>query len=69
MERFGEPGLVDYRNPGLADAMRTLGYVQRYGVGIPIVKRQLAAAGHPEPELDISGNLVQVTIKARETEA
>lgn len=69
MERFGEPGLVDYRNPSLADAMRTLGYVQRYGVGIPIAKRQLAAAGHPEPEFEISSSFVQVTIKARETEA
>ena len=69
IERFGEPGLVDYRNPNLADAMRTLGYVQRYGVGIPIAKRQLAMAGHPEPEFDISSNFVRVTIKAREAEA
>ena len=65
-ERFGEPGRVDYRNPNLAEAMRTLGYVQRYGVGIQIAKRQLAAAGHPEPEFDISNNFVRVTVKARE---
>ena len=26
---FGQPGLTDYRNPNLAEAMRTLGYVQR----------------------------------------
>ena len=68
-ERFGEPGLVDYRNPNLADAMRTLGFVQRYGFGIPIAKRQLAAAGHPELDLDISNNFVRVTIKAREPES
>ena len=65
-ERFGEPGWVDYRNPDLAEAMRTLGYVQRYGVGIQIAKRQLAAAGHPEPEFDVSNNFVRVTVKARE---
>lgn len=69
MERFGEPGLVDYRNPSLADAMRTLGYVQRYGVGIPIARRLLEMAGHPEPEFEVSGNFVQVTIRARGTEA
>ncbi len=63
---FGEPGLVDYRNPNVADAMKTLGFVQRYGVGIPIAKKQLAAAGHPEPEFDISMNFVRVIIKARE---
>ena len=65
-ESFGEPGLVDYRNPNLAEAMKTLGYVQRFGVGIPIAKRQLADAGHPEPVFDISDNFVSVTIKARE---
>ena len=69
VERFGEPGLIDYRNPNLADAMRTLGFVQRYGFGIPIAKRQLAAAGHPEPEFDISNNFVRVTVKARDAGA
>lgn len=68
-ETFGEPGLVDYRNPNLADAMRTLGFVQRYGVGIPIAKRQLAMAGHPEPEFDVSDNFVQVIIRAKGAEA
>ena len=64
-ESFGEPGLVDYRNPNLADAMKTLGFVQRFGVGIPIAKKQLAVAGHREPEFDISNNFVRVTVKAR----
>ena len=68
IESFGEPGLVDYRNPNLADAMKTLGFVQRFGFGIPIAKQQLAAAGHPEPEFDISDNFVRVTVKARGTE-
>lgn len=65
IESFGEPGLVDYRNPNLADAMKTLGFVQRFGVGIPIAKNLLANAGHPEPEFDISNNFVRVTVKAK----
>lgn len=65
-EKFGEPGWVDYRNPNLAEAIKTLGFVQRYGVGIQIAKRQLAAAGHPEPEFDVSHNFVRVTVRARE---
>lgn len=65
IESFGEPGLVDYRNPNLADAMKTLGFVQRFGLGIPIAKQQLAAAGHPKPEFEISDNFVRVTVKAR----
>ena len=43
--------------------MRTLGFVQRFGVGI--AKKQLAEAGHREPEFDISNNFVRVTVKAR----
>ena len=32
-DTFGQHGITDYRNPNLA--MRTLGFVQRFGVGIP----------------------------------
>ncbi len=64
VENFGQPGLTDYRNPNLAEAMKHLGYVQRFGAGIPIAKRLLQAAGHPEPEFDVQGNYVLATIKA-----
>ena len=63
-DNFGQPGLTDYRNPNLADAMKTLGYVQRFGVGIGIARRHLEQAGHPPPEFDVSGNYVRVTIFA-----
>ena len=61
---FGQPGLTDYRNPNLAEAMKNLGYVQRFGVGIPIARTQLTEAGHPEPKFDIYDNYVLATIKA-----
>lgn len=64
-ENFGR-GCTDYRNPNLADAMRTLGYVQRFGVGILIARKLLKAAGHPEPEFDVGDAHVRVTIKAME---
>ena len=64
-ERFGEPGLVDYRNPNLADSMKTLGFVQRFGVGIPTARRQLSKAGYPEPEFEATENHVRVTVKQR----
>lgn len=35
---FGNPGVADYRNPTVADAMRVLGYVQRFGAGIAIAR-------------------------------
>ena len=64
VENFGCPGLTDYRNPNLAEAMKNLGYVQRFGVGIQTAKRLLQVAGHPEPEFDIHDNYVRATIKA-----
>ena len=60
---FGQPGLTDYRNPNLAEAMKNLGYVQRFGVGIPIAKRLLQAAGQPEPEFEINDSYVLAKIK------
>jgi len=40
-ENFGQPGITDYRNPNLAEALRALGYVQRFGAGIAIARKHL----------------------------
>jgi ATP-dependent DNA helicase RecG len=40
-ENFGRPGVTDYRNPNLAEALRALGYVQRFGAGIAIARKAL----------------------------
>lgn len=64
---FGKPGFADYRNPNLAEAMRTLGYVQRFGMGIFIANRALEEAGHPQLEFDFPENFVSVTIKGKST--
>lgn len=51
-QNFGQ-GVTDYRNPHLAEVMRNLGYVQRFGVGIPTTKKQLEKNGNPSPEFII----------------
>jgi len=50
VENFGQPGVTDYRNPVLAEAMGSLGYVQKFGAGLPIARRSLADNGNPPPE-------------------
>ena len=60
---FGRSGLTDYRNPNLADAMRTLGFVQRFGAGIPTARRLLQNAGHPEPGFTAESNFITVVIR------
>jgi ATP-dependent DNA helicase RecG len=62
---FGQPGVTAYRNPTIAEAMRTLGYAERFGLGLQIVRRTLANNGNPPAEFRIEDHFVHVTIRAR----
>src|SRR5262249_16469820 len=53
---FGQPGLVEHRNPILAEVLKVLGYVQRFGVGIATARAALAKNGNPPPEFDVQPN-------------
>ena len=61
-ENFGEPDAVDYRNPILAEAMRVLGFVQRYGFGIAAARQALKANGQPPPAFEVSAQSVRCTV-------
>lgn len=50
-ENFGQPGITDYRNPHLAEAMKNLGYVQKFGLGIQLARQELQKNGNPLLEL------------------
>lgn len=63
-ENFGRPGVVDYRNPNLAESLRNLGFVQRFGIGIQIVHSELEAAGHPTARFEVDQNALLATIPA-----
>ena len=64
-ENFGQPGIVDYRNQILAEAMRVLGLAQRYGAGIPTARRALLNNAQPEPDFRVEPNWVHCTVRAR----
>jgi ATP-dependent DNA helicase RecG len=49
-ETFGMPGGNDYRNPTLAAALHQLGFVQRFGMGVPLARRACSDNGNPPPE-------------------
>lgn len=61
-ENFGQAGITDYRNPHLAEALRVLGYVQRFGLGIQIARQQLAANGNPPPVFRVEQNYILATV-------
>ncbi len=62
-ENFGQPGRTDYRNPNLAEALRVLGFVQRFGVGIATARRALADNGNPLPEFELRPEAVNVILR------
>ena len=66
-EDFGKDGITDYRNPNLAEAMRNLGFVQKFGAGIPLARRLLREAGHPEIEFEQGRNHLRCTIRSAES--
>ena len=67
VDNFGTPGITDYRNPHIADAMKVLGFVQRFGVGIATARAELKKNGNPPPDFTISPEHVLVTVKRSST--
>ncbi|MGQ0504231.1 MAG: ATP-binding protein, partial [Myxococcaceae bacterium] len=63
VENFGQPGVSDYRNPSLAEALKVLGFVQRFGVGIATARKSMQANGNPPPRFEVNTDYVGVTLK------
>ncbi|ARV59899.1 transcriptional regulator [Nostocales cyanobacterium HT-58-2] len=64
-QNFGQPGITDYRNPHLAEAMKNLGYVQRFGVGIQLARQQVQKNGNPPLEFVVEDSYVLAMLRRR----
>ena len=62
-QNFGQPGITDYRNPHLAEVLKNLGYVQRFGVGIQVARRELEKNGNPSLEFTVEDAFTLAIIK------
>ena len=62
---FGQPGITDYRNPNIADVMKTCGFIQRFGRGIPIAENEMKRNGNPPLEFHVDSNAVVVVLRKR----
>ena len=63
LESFGAEGLTDYRNPTLGEAAKAMGFIQRFGSGIPRARAALARNGNPPPEFRVEPTYVHVTVR------
>ena len=64
-ENFGQPGITDYRNPNLSEAMKVLGYVQRFGVGISSSNKALKENGNPDLRFEINEQFTLAIIEGK----
>ncbi len=62
-DNFAQPGVTDYRNPNVAESLKVLGFIQRFGIGIPTARRLLKEAGHPKMEFSIEQTHLLATVK------
>ena len=65
VSNFGQAGVTDYRNPNLAEAMRALGLIQRFGAGITLAQKALRDNGNPEAAFEVSEQWVRVVRYSR----
>ena len=59
------PAQTDYRNPVIAEAMATLGYVNMFGRGVIRAKEALRRNGNPEADFTFEPSHVLVTIRSK----
>jgi ATP-dependent DNA helicase RecG len=62
---FGNLDATDYRNPYLAEAMRNLGYVQKFGMGIAIARKELERNGNPPLEFRVEDTFILAILRRR----
>jgi ATP-dependent DNA helicase RecG len=55
----------DYRNPVVAEAMKNLGYVNKFGYGIQRAQAELAANGNPPAEFEADDRVFSVVLRRR----
>ncbi len=60
---FGEEGLTAYRNPTIAEGLKNLGFVERFGFGIPKAKKSLKENGNPELELKAQESTILAVVR------
>ena len=62
-ENFGQERLTSYRNPSLAEALKNLGFVEKFGFGIAQSRKSLKENGNPDLDFKVQSTNVLSIIK------
>ena len=65
-ENFGKPGITDYRNPNIGDALKTFGFIQAFGRGIATARREMEKNGNPPLEFETNQSVVVCTLRRKQ---
>lgn len=65
VENFGRPGVTDYRNPNIADVLKTFGFIQAFGRGIATARRAMAENGNSPPEFETNQSAVVCVLRGK----
>ena len=65
-QNFGKPGITDYRNPNIGDVLKTFGFIQAFGRGIAIARREMERNGNPSPEFETNQSTVVCTLREKQ---
>ncbi len=62
-DNFGQPGITDYRNPNIADVLKTYGFIQAFGRGIATAQKEMEKNGNPKIEFVANQSTVLCTLR------
>lgn len=62
---FGAGHMTAYRNPTIAEAMKNMEFIQKFGYGIPTARETLEENGNPPFEFDVQDPFILVIIRKR----
>ncbi len=65
-DNFGEPGITDYRNPNICDILKTFGFIQAFGRGIAVARREMEKNGNPPLKFETSRSAVVCMLRGKE---
>jgi ATP-dependent DNA helicase RecG len=64
-DNFGQLGITDYRNPNIADVLKTFGFVQAFGRGIATARRAMQKNENPDLEFVTNQNAVLCILRGK----